>query len=423
MHNNARYMDKTRPPRTNRWFRYATISSVVGIAALVAWWQWGSADALVVPQERLVISTVAASRFYDYLGVNATVTPRETYYIDSKVSGHVAEVWVESGSNLAPGTPLLRLTNDELQLEVLQREAQLIEQLDNQRQTRLLLNQNHLRLQEQLTEIDYQITLQRKQYDRNQQLYDEGVISAADFEPIDEGYRYYRRREVLLGEAYRTDSLSRAVQLSQIDATERRITRHLGAVQQLLDRLSLRAPVGGRLGDFTVQVGEAVSVGQRLGQIYSLDNPDLVAEVDEYYLDRVALGQSATAIVQGDTALLTVHKIDPAVRDGRFGVTLRLQEPDRYSAALTKGQTVRLRLQFGAPTVSTLLPTGSFYSMTGGNWVYVTDGRSAIRRPIQLGRKNADYYEVLEGLSPGERVITSDYTAFGEYATLELAEP
>jgi len=414
-------MDKQRTKKKSR-FLLPTIGGVLLAATLAYLAISGTYDgSLTVKEDRLSIRTVSSDQFYEYINVSGTIEPRETYFIDSKVSGNVQEVYVESGAELSYGDTLLRITNADLRLEVMQRESQLIEQLNNQRQTRLLINQNNLNQQEQLAEVRYQLSLQQKQFNRNKELYEEGVISERDYEPVAERYHYFVKRQDLLRRAYETDSMARDIQLQQIDGSERRILRNLDAVQQILDRLYVTARAGGQLSDFEVQTGQALTNGQRLGQIYNMDRPRIVALVDEFYLDKVDIGQPGIALQGGDTVRLQVSKIFPTVEEGRFQVYMGMAGTNAESGFI-KGQSVRVRLFFGEPAKCTLLPTGNFYNSSGGNWVYVVDGEHAVRRPIELGRKNPNYYEVLDGLEPGEQVITSSYDRFNDYDIINFSQ-
>jgi len=377
-------------------------------------------SSMEVERERLSISEVREAPFYEYINLNGQVAPRFVHYLDSRVAGSVEEVLAESGQAVAEGDTLLRLSNADLRLDVLQRESQLIEQLNNQQQTELLLNQNNLRQREQLVEVDYQLRLQRLEYDRNRQLLADSVIARQDFEPVANRYHYLQRRRELLQQAYRSDSVARRTQLRQMKASEARIQKNLEAIRSILDRLHVTASASGRLSDFELQAGQALEAGERLGQIYSLEHPKIVAEVDEYYLDKVEAGQRGISLLQGDTLELEVEKIYPTVEEGRFRIEVGVSPADAQTAPFVKGQSVRLRLFFGSPAQRTLLPNGSFYSSTGGSWVYVLQGEAAQKTYVNLGRRNPNYFEVLEGLVPGDEVITSGYENFKDYETIKL---
>ena len=411
-------MDKKRTENTNtRLYLSLLLAALMVGGAAYAAVTAGYRSSVRVDRAQLTIKEVEEAPFYEYINVSGQVEPGQMYYVDSKVAGNVERVFAEPGQAVNIGDTLLRLTNADLQLEVLQRESQLIEQLNNQQQTALLLNQNNLRQQEQLTEVEYQLALQRNRYERSRQLRADSVIAQQDYEPVANRYRYLQRRQQLLQRAYDSDSLARKTQLRQMAASEKRIIQNLDAIRAILDRLYVTAASDGQLGDFSVQTGQAVESGERLGQIYSLEHPKIVAEIDEYYLDKVTTGQQGITTVDGDTLMLEVDKIYPTVEEGRFRVEMSL---DAQTAPFVRGQSVRAKLLFGSPARRTLLPNGSFYSTTGGSWVYVLLGDKAEKKPIKLGRRNPNYFEVLEGLSAGDRVITSGYEHFKDYTTVKI---
>ncbi|WP_157976295.1 efflux RND transporter periplasmic adaptor subunit [Lewinella sp. IMCC34191] len=378
------------------------------------------ASTLQVPADRLTVNAVTSSPFTEYISLTGRLEPTEVYYLDSRIGGVVDRLFVQPGATVERGDTLLRIANADLELEVLQRESELLEQLNAQRQTALLLNQNDFTRREQLAETDFLLALENKRYDRERSLAADSLLAPADFEPTAARYAYYQDRRRLLDAAYREDSISRRIQLAQINASEQRLTDNLRAVRRILDRLYLVAPLTGRLSDFTAKVGQAMEVGDRLGQIYRLDDFTVEAEVDEFYLGKVAIDQPGTIALRDGDVPVRVSSILPTVEDGRFRILVDFNDPERIPDDLVRGQSLRLKLRFGEPTESTLIAVGEFYASTGGNWVYVLEGDRAHRRPIRLGRQNPREYEVLEGLRPGERVITSGYEEFQDYPTLQL---
>ncbi len=394
-------------------------AGLLGLALLVGLAQSRPAT-LRLDARELTIATVTQDRFYEYISLDGQLEPATTYVIDSKIAGNVEQVFVSSGQDVRRGDTLLRIANADLELEVMQRESQLLEQLNAQRQTRLLLDQNDFTRRDQLTAVTYQLALQERQYLRDRQLLNEGVIAASQYEPTANQYRYYQRRRELLAEAFRTDSLARRNQLAQLATFETRILTNLTEVRAILDRLYLLAATDGRLSDFTVRPGQAVAGGQRLGEIYRLEDPLLVAEVDEFYLDKVTVGQAGVVSGRGDTLRLAVAKIYPTVREGRFRIDGRLLDGGITPAEFVRGQSVRFRLLFGRERSSVLLASGAFYGSTGGHWVYRLTEAGAERTPVRLGRSNPNHYEVLEGLTPGDRVIVSAYDAYDQYTSLQI---
>ncbi len=411
-------MDKKRTKNTGKRLYIGLIIAALALGGVAyAAVSSGYRSTVRVERGQLTIEKVKEAPFYEYINITGQIEPRDIYYVDSKVAGNVETVFAEPGQAVDVGDTLLQLANADLQLDVLQRESQLIEQLNNQQQTALLLNQNNLRQQEQLTEVEYQLALQRTRYERSRQLRADSVIAQQDYEPVANRYQYLQRRQQLLQRAYQSDSIARQTQLQQMSASEQRIMQNLKAIRAILDRLYVTAAADGQLSDFTVQAGQAVESGERLGQIYSLEHPKIVAEIDEYYLNKVTTGQQGITTVDGDTLMLEVDKIYPTVEEGRFRVEISLEA---QTAPFVRGQSVRAKLLFGSPARRTLLPNGSFYSTTGGSWVYVLLGDKAEKRPIKLGRRNPNYFEVLEGLAAGEQVITSDYENFKNYTTVKI---
>jgi HlyD family secretion protein len=388
--------------------------------AVVAWFYWQPTTTVRVDTDRIQVATVTEDRFYEYINLDGRIEPAAIYVIDSKIAGNVEQIFVESGQDVRKGDTLLQLSNADLELEVMQRESQLIEQLNNQQQTQLLLNQNDFNRREQLVEIDFQLSLQEKQFRRSEELLAGGVIAVSDFEPTANRYRYYQRRRALLAASFRVDSLARRVQLKQLGASEDRILNNLDKVRRILDRFYLLAARDGRLSEFSIQTGQAVTSGQRLGEIYSLENPRIVAEIDEFYLDKVSVGQSGLLPGRGDSLRLLVDKIYPNVSGGRFRIEAIMEGDQSSSTAFVKGQSARFRLLFGPPDSSVLLASGGFFGSTGGRWVYRLNDTGAERIPIRLGRSNPNFYEVLEGLRPGDRVIVSAYDDFDQYKTIML---
>lgn len=425
-------MDRTRKKSTiGRWWYAAAIFLLGSVAA--GYWL-GKDDGVRVAENRLTVRTVTNEQFYEYINLTGRVTPEETYFIDSKISGNVERIYAESGREVRRGDTLLFVSNADLELDVMQRESQLIEQLNAQQQTRLLLNQNDFTRREQLVEVDYQLALRSKQNRRGEVLLADSLISLSEYEPTENRFAYLTRRRELLQAAYEADSLARGAQIRQFDRAEARLTENLRRVRSILDRQYVLAATDGVLSDFTVRTGQAVTTGERLGEISRMKRPVLVAEADEFYLDRIYAGQAGQLLSSGDTVALEVRKIYPTVENGRFRIEVGLAEVSvgeipaatvgrRRAGAMnwTKGQSVRIRLFFGEPSPSVLLASGNFYASTGGRWVYrlLSDGR-AERTPVRLGRANPDQYEVLEGLQPGDRVITSAYDDFKDYETIIL---
>lgn len=412
-------MDRTRNGTRRNLKKWIIPALLLVSLASIGGYYLAAAPTVTVDQDRLTIATVGNDQFYEYLNLNGTVEPTEVYYLDSKVAGNAERIYVTAGEQVEPGDTLLKITNADLELEVMQRESQLVEQLNAQRQTRLLLDQNDFTRREQLVEVSYQLAGETQRYNRAGILLADSLIAASEYEPIANQYAYYTRRRELLAASFRTDSINRRVQVARIDAFENRLLSNLGAVRDILDRLYVRAPVAGRLSDFDIAAGQAITSGQRLGQLYDLQRPEIICRVDEFYLSKVAVGQEGVLLDGADSLRLTVRKVFPDVENGRFRVAIAFADSLPVTE-FVRGQNLRVRLFFGEPAPTTLLASGAFYGSTGGNWVYLVRDGEAVRIAVRLGRSNPNYYEVLEGLLPGDRVITSNYDNFKDYPTLKL---
>ncbi len=400
----------------------------IGLAAVAAvllaavfYWFAPTANSQTVEASRLTISTVERGRDDDFLPLRARVEPLVTVFLDAVEGGRVEQVLVEDGAMVQQGQMLAVLSNSDLQLNVLARQTEVIQQINSMRSQELALNQTRLANERALIEADLATQTARRQYEVQRPLADRGFVSARAFADSRDAFEANRQRSAVLRRQQSTDERLQTSQLAQLRASANALNASLDLARASLDALNLRAPVSGQLTSFSIQVGQSFTRGERLGQIDSAGRNKLRAQVDEFYLGRVAQGQVASAEVAGRAYRMRISKIYPQVRNGAFEVDLQFigQEP----ADLQRGQTVQIRLTLGDPTPAVLIPNGAFYNETGGNWVFVVapDGGSAVKRQVRLGRRNADFIEVLEGLDPGERVITSPYTGFAERDRLALS--
>ncbi|MFC4874592.1 efflux RND transporter periplasmic adaptor subunit [Negadavirga shengliensis] len=373
-----------------------------------------------VSRERITIATVRGGEFTDYIPVNGTIEPGEVFFLDAIERGNIQRIVRESGAMVDTGDTILILTNSNLQLDVMQRETDLYFQINNLRQTRLMLDQNDLSQQAALAEIDYQINLLKPQYERFQELHSKKLISDRELEEVREQYDYNIKRRRLTYESYRNDSIARAIQKKQLHDSEARMNQSLEGVGHILDNLVVKAPITGQLSTEQIEVGQSISAGQRYGQIDILDKFKARVPIDELYLPRVYTGLKGSFTFSGKSYELEISKIYPNVTGGKFEVDMEFT--GEVPNGIRRGQTVRIRLELGESEQATLLPTGGFYKDTGGNWVFVVNEKSgkAEKRNIRLGRKNPEYYEVLEGLEMEEKVIVSGYENFGKNEVLNL---
>ena len=405
---------KAWPPR-----RIALVAGGVALAGLILWalLAQGGGRRLHVEAERLTISTVQMGTFQEYVAVTGTALPLRTVYLDAVVGGQVEEKFVEEGARVEAGQPLLRLSNDNLTLQTLGNEAQLQEQINGIRNTRLALDQNALNLQQQLTQLEYDRTRLRREYDRSRELFERRIIAEREFEQVRDEFEYTERRLALTRQGYRQDSLARAVQIQQMNGQLARLQQNLTLVQQTMDNLVVRAPIAGQLSALDAEIGASKPAGSRIGQIDDPDGVKVRVAIDEHYIARVAPGQLGQVTAGGADHTLEITRVYPEVRDGRFEVDMEFVGE---APAVRRGQSLRIRLELGDSTEALLLPRGGFFSTTGGHWVYVLTGGEAVRRPIRLGRQNPQFFEVTEGLAPGDRVITSGYDTFGDADRLVL---
>ncbi|MGZ8361335.1 MAG: efflux RND transporter periplasmic adaptor subunit [Allosphingosinicella sp.] len=391
------------------------------LLAIVFYFFAPGANSQTVEASRITISTVERGRFDDFLPLRARVEPLVTVFLDAVEGGRVEQVLVEDGAMVQAGQMLAVLSNSDLQLNVLARQTEVIQQINSMRSQELALSQTRLANERAVIEAELSVQTARRQYEMQRPLAERGFVPQRTFMDSRDAFEAARARLAVLRRTQSTDERLQSSQLSQLRASATALNDSLSIARGSLDALNLRAPVAGQLTSFSIQVGQSFNRGERLGQIDSAGRNKLRAQVDEFYLGRVAEGQIASAEVAGRPYRMRVSKIYPQVRNGAFEVDLQFVGPE--PADLQRGQTVQIRLTLGDPSPALLIPNGAFYNETGGNWVFVVapDGGSAIKRQVRLGRRNADHIEVLEGLDPGERVITSPYTGFAERDRLDLS--
>ena len=400
------------------------IATYGGIALFVGFigYQFLFADRrsrLKVEKDKITIATVSRGVFQEFIPQTGTVEPSRTVYLDAVEGGTIKRVVAESGAILKKGDVILELSNLNRELTVLQQEAQLNESITRQRDTRLAITRNDLEQRQTLALIDNQLQILGPQYFRQKQLYEKRLISKQEFERTEADYKYNLERKRITYEVYKADSLDRIRQLRELSFSERKMSQSLEGVGKILDNLVIRASIDGQLTRPQIDVGQNVNPGQRLGQIDVMGSYKVRVEIDELYLPRIQTGLMASTSFAGNDYQLQITYIYPNVTNGRFPVDMNFvgETPE----GIRRGQSLRLRIELGQSSEQLLLPVGGFYKDTGGNWVYVLedDGR-AVKRNIRLGRKNTEHFEVLEGLKPGDRVITSSYENFGTNEVLVL---
>lgn len=407
-------------------FTVKKVATYGGIAVFVIFvgYQFIFADRrskLKVDKDKITIAEVRRGQFKEYIPQTGTVEPVHTAYLDAVESGTVKRVVAESGAIVKAGDVILELTNLNREIQVLSQEAQLSESINRSRDTRLGITRNELEQRSRLAEIDQQLAILGPQYVRQKQLYEKKLISKQEFERTEADYKYNLERKKFTYEAYRIDSLDRGRQLRDISDLERRMTTNLQGVGQILDNLVIRAPIDGQLQRPQLDPGQAINPGQRMGWIDVLGSYKVKVPIDELYLPRITEGLRATTTFNNKDYELEIKYKYPGVTNGRFDVDmLFIGEPP---PGIRRGLSLRLRIELGQPSEELLLPVGGFYKDTGGNWVFVVEDNDtrAVRRDIKLGRKmGSEYFEVLEGLQPGDKVITSSYENFGNNEVLLL---
>ncbi len=372
---------------------------------------------LNVERDRLTISTVEFGPFQEYIPVRGTVLPLHTVYLDALERGQVEQVFVEEGTSVAEGDPLLRLANPDLELTVLQQQAELERSREALRNGRLTMEQDLLRSRKERMEIEYQLAINKRNFERYQSLSAAdltAILSRQEYERLRDEYQYSVRRMALTEETQTQDSLLAASKVAQLISAVERMERNLKIVRGRLDNLTVRAPVAGQLTTLAAEVGESKGTGVRLGQIDRIDGFKVRTAIDEHYIDRVDRGQRGQFDSGDQSYSLVIGKVYPEVKEGRFEVDLVFD--GEAPAGIRRGQTLHIRLELGDLDQAVQVARGGFYQATGGQWAYVLNaaGDQATRRAIALGRQNPRVYEVLEGLEPGERVITSSYETFGQ---------
>lgn len=402
--------------------RIATIGGI-GIFVVFVGYQLLFADRrsrLKVEKDKITISTVSRGVFQEFIPQTGTVEPSRTVYLDAVEGGTIRRVVAESGALLKPGDVILELSNLNREISVLDQESNLTQSINRIRETRLLTTQNALRQQESLITIENALATLKPQYERQKQLYEKKLIAKQEFERTEADYLANLKRKEITYQAYRLDSLDRLRQIVQLDQSERKLLQSLENVGKILDNLVVRAPIEGQLTRPQLDVGQSVNSGQRLGQVDVVGSYKVRVEIDEIYLPRISEGLRATTNYAGKDYGLVITYVYPNVLNGRFPVDMNFT--GETPSGIRRGLSLRLRIELGQSSEELLLPVGGFYKDTGGNWVYVLedDGNRAVKRSVKLGRKNTEHFEVLEGLKPGDRIITSSYENFGNNEVLVL---
>ena len=376
------------------------------------------ASTLRVNGESLSISEVREGEFNDYIRLSGQVQPMTTIQVSPRESGIVEDILIEEGSKVQAGDIIIRLGNDDLDLEILNSEANLAEKENALRNTMIQMEQEKMQLSLNILELKTEVQRKERALKSQKRLFDDGLIGKEEYLRSEEDYILFcKKLEVTIARAEQ-DSLYRNVQIKQMKESLENMKLNMQRIRMRKKHLEVKAPINGELGLLEVTLGESISSGRKIGQINALDSYKIEALIDEHYIDRVSAGLSATFERQNETFDAVIRKVYPEVRDGKFKADFRFSGEQPHN--IRSGQTYYLNLQLAQPEKAILIHRGTFYQKTAGKWIYVVapEGGKAVKREIRIGRQNPQFYEVLEGLEPGEKVITSGYDNFGDNEVL-----
>lgn len=412
-----RQIEKKSFLRRYAWY----IAAAAALVAFLVWIVLGtSANTTTVDASDITISDVTRGKFDDYVRLNGQVLPIQVVQISPEEGGIVREKVVEEGTRVRKGDVILRLSNSNLDLQILNAEAELAEKQNLLRNTQVAMQQDRLNNRTEQATLDTDCDRKRRAYEQNARLYKERLISKEVYLQSREDYKLARRKQSLISQRLKQDSLYRHVQMAQMEDNLDNMRKNVLLVRDRKNKLEVRSAIDGELGLLDVELGQNIAAGQNIGQINDLSDFKVQAQIDEHYIDRVRPGLSASFSRDGKTYLLRVRKVYPEVRNGTFRTDFVFV--GERPAQMRSGQTFYVELALGKSQQATLIPRGTFFQTTGGNWIFVLDksGRKAYRRNISIARQNPQYYEVTDGLEPGERVITSGYEAFKDNEVLVI---
>ena len=369
---------------------------------------------LRVDKDAITISSAVKGEFNDYIRISGRVQPMTTIQLSPQEGGIVEKILIEEGSPVKAGDAILVLNNDNLDLDILNSEAELAEKENILRNTQIQMEQQKLDVRQNELEYGIQVDRLKRAYEQQRALYEDKLIAKEDYLKAEEDYMLAQQKYELIRERSKQDSLYRGTQIDRMEESLENMILNMSMIRHRKENLIVRAPIDGELGLLDVVLGQSIASGTKIGQINSVGIYKVEALIDEHYIDRVVAGLEATFERQGETYSTVIRKVYPEVRDGKFKADFKFdgEQPDN----IRSGQTYYLNLQLGQPEEAVIIPRGTFYQKTGGKWIYVVnkEGTKAIKREIRIGRQNPQYYEVLEGLEPGERVITSGYDTYGD---------
>ena len=393
--------------------------------SLVVWWNSNliikpNQSTLRINGDTMTISTVKQGEFNDYIRLSGTVQPLVTIQISPVEGGIVQEILIEEGSTVKKGDEILRLSNDNLDLQILNSEAELAEKENILRNTQIQMEQDRLNVKQQKAEYQLNVKRLRRTYEQQKSLYEDKLIAREEYLKAKEDYDLALEKLQLIAEKEIQDSLFRFTQVERMRESLENMQLNMQMIRRRKDNLTIKAPIDGQHGILDAVLGESIGAGTKIGQISDMSSHKIEAQIDEHYIDRMVPGLNATFERQETLYNAALRKVYPEVRDGKCKADFKFEgdTPDN----IRSGQTYYLNLQLGSPEAALLIPRGSFFQKTGGKWIYVVngDGTRAVKREIRIGRQNPQYYEVLEGLTAGEQVITSGYDNYGDNDVLIL---
>ena len=423
-----RVIEKTKTQKLMKYWPH--LAGGIALLVVVGWVVFGNhAPTLRVSKEELTISEVKQAEFKDYVRTNGQVLPIQVVQISPEEGGIVMEKVVEEGSHVKKGDVIVRRSNSNLDLQILNAEAELAEKQNLLRNTQVAMQQDRLNNQTEQAQLDMDTQRKQRTFEQNKRLYGEKLISKEDYLQSQEDYQLSAKKRSLVSKRLKQDSIYRTVQMDQMEDNLQNMRRNVVLVRQRKDKLEVRSAIDGELGLLDVELGQSISPGQKIGQLNDLSDYKVQASIDEHYIDRVRQGLTATftsgerlRVGDGTSGIkqyqLQVRKVYPEVREGKFrcDFVFKGERPEN----IRTGQTYYIDLELGQPEQAIIIPRGTFFQTTGGQWIFVlsSDGSKAYRRNIRVGRQNPQHYEILEGLEPGERVVTSGYEAFKDNEVL-----
>ncbi len=403
---------------TKRRIIYASSISIFIVFVLYVFVFSDQSAKLNVETEKITISTVEYEPFQEFIPITGTVQPIQTFFLDVSEGGRVVKKFVQDGAFVKAGQPIIKLDNAQLTLNIMYNEAQLFQQINSLRSTRLSMEQNRLNLQSQLLEIEYDLIDRKRIYENNKILFEKNLISKFEFDRSKEQFELSKKKKDLTLESFTQDSLFRVQQILQLETSVEQMQNNLNLTKAQLENLTVKAPINGQISALTSEIGESISQGENLGQIDVIDSFKVRASIDEHYIARVNPGQFGEFNFNGKDYKIQIKTIYPQVTNGRFEVDMHFTA--KQPEGIRRGQTLHIKLNLSEQKEAVTVARGGFYQSTGGQWVFVVNGNSAVKRNIKLGQQNSQVFEVIEGLKPGEKVITSSYDNYGDVEKLIL---